>query len=287
MGGTAGPGRPPVGPRVKREDINCGMVHHLAFCCLLLAAMLVFAPAARADAPVIAAASDLQFALVDIAEAFEAETGEPVELTFGSSGNFARQIRQGAPYQMYLSADERFVLDLHADGLTRDDGVLYALGRIVIFTPRSSPLAADGRLDDLAAALADGRITRFAIANPEHAPYGLAAEQALRHRGLWEAVSPTLVLGENVSQAAQFAATGNTDGGIIAYSLALAPRVAARGAYDLIPEAWHAPLRQRMVLLENAGPVAERFYGYLQTPPARDILRRHGFELPEEGTLND
>src|SRR5690606_4231267 len=124
---------------------------------------------------------DLQFALVEIAEAFEAETGEPVELTFGSSGNFARQIRQGAPYEMYLSADERLVLDLHANGFTRDDGVLYALGRIVIFTPHGSALAADGSLGDLAAALEEGRVTRFAIANQEHAPYGMAAEQALRH----------------------------------------------------------------------------------------------------------
>jgi molybdate transport system substrate-binding protein len=285
MGGVARHGRPPVGPRVKREDVNWNVVQRLALCCALIAATVALIPltAARADAPVIAAASDLQFALVEIAEAFQAETGEPVELTFGSSGNFARQIRQGAPYQMYLSADERFVLDLHADGFTRDDGVLYALGRIVIFAPHGAPLAADGRLDDLAAALGEGRVTRFAIANPEHAPYGMAAEQALRHRSLWEAVAPTLVLGENVSQAAQFAATGNAQGGIIAYSLALAPQVAARGDYDLIPEDWHAPLRQRMALLENAGPVAERFYGYLQTPPARDVLRRFGFELPEEG----
>jgi molybdate transport system substrate-binding protein len=254
--------------------------------CVLLAALLAFAPAARANTPVIAAASDLQFALADIAEAFQAETGQRVELAFGSSGNFARQIRQGAPYQMYLSADERFVLDLHSDGFTRDEGALYALGRIVIFTPHGSPLEADGNLDDLAAALVEGRVTRFAIANPEHAPYGMAAEQALRHRGLWDAITPTLVLGENVSQAAQFAATGNTQGGIIAYSLALSPRVAARGAFDLIPEAWHAPLRQRMALLDNAGPVAERFYGYLQAPPARDVLRRFGFELPEEESRN-
>jgi molybdate transport system substrate-binding protein len=285
MGGAARDGRPPVGPRVKREDVNWSMVQRLALCCVLLAAALAFSPltVARADAPVIAAASDLQFALVEIAEAFETEIGEPVQLTFGSSGNFARQIRQGAPFQMYLSADERFVLDLHTDGLTRDEGVLYAVGRIVLFTPHGAPLAADGQLDDLAAALEAGRVTRFAIANPEHAPYGMAAEQALRHRGLWEAITPTLVFGENVSQAAQFAATGNTDGGIIAYSLALSPQVAARGAYDLIPEAWHAPLRQRMVLLDDAGPVAERFHAYLQTPPARDILRRFGFELPGEG----
>jgi molybdate transport system substrate-binding protein len=238
---------------------------------------------ARADAPVIAAASDLQFALAEIADAFEAETGQPVELSFGSSGNFARQIRQGAPYQMYLAADEGFVLDLHADGFTRDEGVLYALGRIVIFAPHGSALEPDSRLDGLAAALDQGRVARFAIANPEHAPYGLAAEQALRHRGLWEAVQPKLVLGENVSQAAQFAATGDTAGGIIAYSLALAPPVAARGDHALIPEAWHSPLRQRMVLLGDAGPVAERFYRYLQEPPARAILRHYGFALPGEG----
>ncbi|MFW6076211.1 MAG: molybdate ABC transporter substrate-binding protein [Hyphomicrobiales bacterium] len=252
---------------------------------VLLVAVLALSSlsGARAEGPVVAAASDLQFALQEIAAAFESDTGQAVELTFGSSGNFARQIRQGAPYHMYMSADERFVLDLHDDGLTRDEGALYALGRIVIFTPHGSPLAPDGKLDDLAAALDAGRVTRFAIANPEHAPYGMAAEDALRRRGLWEALAPALVLGENVAQAAQFAASGNTQGGIIAHSLALAPQVAARGAFALIPEDWHAPLRQRMVLLNDAGPVAERFYRHLRTPPAQDVLRRHGFALPGEG----
>ncbi len=260
---------------------------------MVFAATLCLTPSpsvsqARAEAPLIAAASDLQFALEEIAAAFESETGEAVELSFGSSGNFARQIRQGAPYQMYLSADERFVLDLHKDGFTRGEGVLYALGRIVIFTPHGSPLEADGNLVDLASALVEGRVTRFAIANPEHAPYGMAAEQALRNRGLWEAITPRLVFGENVSQAAQFAASGNAQGGIIAYSLALAPRVAARGSFALIPEAWHSPLSQRMVLLTIAGPVAERFYRHLQTPPAREILRRYGFAVPSgEGPLHD
>jgi len=254
---------------------------------VLLAAVLslgLMSGLGAADAPVIAAAADLQFALREVAAAFESETGEPVALSFGSSGNFARQIRQGAPYQLYLAADESFVRDLHKDGFTRDEGVIYGLGRIAIFAPHGSPLEPDSALDGLAAALEAGRVTRFAIANPEHAPYGVRAEEALRHRGLWDAVAPTLVLGENVSQAAQFAATGNTEGGIIAYSLALAPRVAARGAYALIPEAWHSPLSQRMALLQNAGPVAERFYHYLQTPPARQILRRHGFTLPGEGS---
>ncbi len=239
-------------------------------------------PGHAAEAPVVAAASDLQFAIEEIARAFTAATGDTVRLSFGSSGNFARQIRQGAPFAMYLSADEAFVLDLHRDGFTRDEGELYAIGRIVVITPHGSPLQADAELADLEAALADGRITRFAIANPEHAPYGRAAMQALQHKGLWEAIEPRLVLGENVSQAAQFATSGDAEGGIIAYSLALAPQVAALGSHQLIPDDWHEPLRQRMVLLKGAGPVAERFYAYVQEPAARAILRRYGFVLPGE-----
>ena len=240
---------------------------------------------ARADdPPVIAGAADLQFALEEIASAFQADTGLAISLSMGSSGNFARQIRQGAPFEMYLSADEDYVLDLPRDGFTRDDGELYAVGRIVLITPHGSPLAADGSLEDLAAALADGRLTRFAIANPEHAPYGRRAEEALQHQGLWDAIEPRLVLGENVSQAAQFATSADTQGGIIAYSLALAPRVAALGRYGLIPEAWHSPLRQRMVLLKDAGPVAERFYAYVQQPAARTIFRKYGFVLPGESS---
>jgi molybdate transport system substrate-binding protein len=234
------------------------------------------------EAPVIAAASDLQFAVEKIAATFSSETGATVRLAFGSSGNFARQVRQGAPFELYLSADEDYVLELARDGFTRDEGTLYAIGRIVMMAPHGSPLEADGTLASLAAALDEGRITRFAIANPDHAPYGKRTEEALRHKGLWDAVRPRLVLGENVSQAAQFALSGNAEGGIIAYSLALAPQLAARGRFELIPEDWHAPLRQRMVLLKDAGPVAERFYEYLQQPAARQILAQYGFVLPVE-----
>jgi molybdate transport system substrate-binding protein len=235
-----------------------------------------------AEAPTIAAAADLQFALTDLAAAFTAETGLEVKLTFGSSGNFATQIRQGAPFEMYLSADESYVLDLAKEGFTRDDGALYAVGRIVIMVPHGSPLEADGALEDLRAALADGRIQKFAIANPEHAPYGRRAEEALRHAGLWEAIEERLVLGENVSQAAQFATSGSTQGGIIAYSLALSPQVSALGSYALIPAEWHEPLRQRMVLLKGAGPTAERLFAYVQEPASRAIFRKYGFVLPGE-----
>ncbi len=242
----------------------------------------VSAGARAEEGPVIAAASDLQFALEEIAAAFAANSGQKVRLSFGSSGNFARQIRQGAPIEMFLSADEDYVLALARDGFTRDQGTLYAIGRIALVVPHGSPLKADGTLADLKAALRDGRLVKFAIANPEHAPYGKRAAEALRHQGLWDAIASKLVYGENVTQAAQFAMSGNAQGGIIAYSLALSPRISALGAYALIPEDWHAPLRQRMVLLKNAGLAAEHFYAYVQQPAARAIFQQYGFALPGE-----
>jgi molybdate transport system substrate-binding protein len=249
---------------------------------VVLALSVAWPAAAAEEPPTIAAASDLQFALTEVAAAFTAETGLEVKLTFGSSGNFARQIRQGAPFQMYLAADEDYVLDLVKDGFTRDQGEPYALGRIVIIVPHGSQLRPDGSLEDLRAALADGRVQKFAIANPEHAPYGRRAEEALRHAGLWDAIEDRLVLGENVSQAAQFATSGSAEGGIVAYSLALSPKVSALGAFELIPHAWHDPLRQRMALLKDAGPTAERFFAFVQRPAARAIMRRYGFALPGE-----
>src|SRR5690606_10153931 len=165
---------------------------------------------------------------------------------------------------------------------TRDDGALYAVGRIVIIVPHGSPLESDGTLEGLAAALADGRVQKFAIANPEHAPYGRRAEEALRHAGLWEAIKDKLVLGENVSQAAQFAASGNAEGGIIAYSLALSPNVGKLGPFALIPDTWHEPLRQRMALVQGAGETARMFYAFMQGERARAIMRRYGFVLPGE-----
>ncbi|MGY6704509.1 molybdate ABC transporter substrate-binding protein [Roseinatronobacter sp.] len=236
---------------------------------------------AQQAAPVVAAASDLQFAVSEIAAAFQAETGMSVRLSMGSTGNFARQIREGAPFQIFMAADEQFIADLHAEGFTRDAGDLYALGRVVIMVPNGSALTPDGQLDHLAEMLAAGDINRFAIANPDHAPYGMRAREALVHRGIWDDLQPVLVQGENVSQAAQFALSGNADGGILAYSLALAPQIGPRGTYALIPDDWHAPLRQRMVLLNDAGPVAQAFYDYMMQPAAREIMERYGFTLPE------
>ncbi len=266
----------------KRSSVTTtGLRWALIWCVATVALTQLSGRAYAQKTPVVAAASDLNFALTEIAEQFARDGNPRVEIVFGSSGTLTRQIRDGAPFDMFLSADESFVEELAKAGLTRDGGTLYAVGRIVLFAPIGSPLNPRDGLDGLARLVASGRVTRFAIANPEHAPYGRAAEAALRRRGLWNDLQPRLVLGENISQAAQFATTGNAVGGIIAYSLALAPNLKDRGTYALIPDADHAPLRQRMVLLKRAGPVVERFYRYLQEAPARASLERYGFALPK------
>lgn len=234
------------------------------------------------EIPLVAAASDLQSALREVAQAFHSDTGRKVEIVFGSSGNMSAQIRQGAPFQILLSADEKYVFDLAKSGLTRDEGRLYALGRIALFVPNHSRLQADAQLAGLRAALEAGKIERFAIANPSHAPYGRAAREALRKAGIWEPLQDRIILGENVSQAAQFAASANASGGIIAYSLALTPALKKAGKHVLIRQDWHAPLRQRMVLTSKAGTVAAAFYAYLQQDKARAILERNGFAIPQQ-----
>ncbi len=254
--------------------------------CLLAGWLLIAGAVASAQpAPAIAAASDLKFALDEIAETFRKDTGQQLRISYGSSGNFARQIAQDAPFELFLSADESYVFQLAEQNHTPDRGLLYAIGRIVLFAPNGSPLKPDAQLTDLRAAASDGRIVRFAIANPEHAPYGRAAKQALQSAGLWDVLRPRLVMGENVSQSAQFAASGSAQGGIFAYSLVLAPAFGARGQYVLIPDKLHQPLRQRMVLTRKAGPTARVFYDYLQQSAARAVFKRHGFALPGE-TLN-
>lgn len=248
------------------------------------AVLLLAPPALAADRPVVAAAASVQFALEEAAAAFADASGQQVRLSFGSSGNLRTQILQGAPFEIFLSADEEQVLALHREGRTEDEGQIYALGGLVLVAPHGSPVAVDEGLEGLREAVEAGEVRHFAIANPEHAPYGVAAVEALEHAGLKEQVEPLLVYGENVAQAAQFALSGSAQGGITAYSLALSPEVSVRGSYALIPEDWHHPLRQRMALLTDAGPVAREFYGFLRSEAAGEIFARHGFVRPAQGS---
>ena len=225
-------------------------------------------------------AANLNSAMTEIAEAFARERGTKVDLVFGASGMFTRQIRDGAPFELFLAADEEFPNQLTKAGLTRDAGIVYATGRLVLFAPTGSALTVDPQLDGLKQLVKSGKVSRFTIANPEVAPYGRAAEAVLRKHGLWDAIRPQLVLGDSISQAAQFATTGNAVGGLIAYSLVLAPGFGDRGKYAVIPETDHPPLRQRMVLLKQAGPIAEQFYTYVQAETAKTILRKHGYGVP-------
>jgi molybdate transport system substrate-binding protein len=250
----------------------------------LLALGISFPARAQPGKPVrVAAASDLKFALSLVLARFQSETGQLVQASFGSSGSFARQIQQGLPVDLFMSADEALVFQLADAGLTRQDeaapgaerGALYATGRIALYLPRSSSIVLDSGLKGLQAQWP--QVRKFAIANPEHAPYGRAAREALQQLGLWELVLPKLVLGENISQATQFVATGAAQAGITALSLALAPEVAQSGRHIALPASLHAPLRQRMVLLKSATPAAAALYDYLQSEAARGIFRRYGF----------
>ena len=245
-------------------------------------ATVTAAPARDGQAVRVAAAADLRFALDEIATAFERDTGHRLKITYGSTGNFAQQIRAGAPFHLFLAADERYIHALAADGLTRNEGALYALGRLALLVPAGSFSGNAPTLAEVSSRLAASPQLRLAIPNPDHAPYGERARDVLQHQQLWETLQTRLVLGENASQAAQFALSGNTIGGITAWSLALAPPIAALADSALIPAAWHRPLQQRMALLQGSPPGAERLYRYMRSHPAQQVLLRHGFSLPPD-----
>lgn len=248
----------------------------------LLLAGCVWSGALHAAPPTIAAAADLKFALDEVLAGYRAAGGGEVQATYGSSGNFYTQLRHGAPFAIFMSADESLVQKLAGEGLTRDAGHLYAVGRLVLFAPRGAPFTPDAACDDLRRALAAGRIDKFAIANPEHAPYGRAAQDALTALGVWAALEPHLVRGDNVAQAAQFTLSGAAQGGVFALSLALVPAFTAAGTYVLLPASLHAPLRQRMVLMRGANADAEALYAYLRSPAAQAVFARYGFTVPAD-----
>ncbi len=244
---------------------------------LLLCGWLLSAPVI-AGAPIVAAASSLQFALEEAAAQFTQQTGHTLRLNFGSSGNFRRQIAQGAPFELFLSADEGFVQALYDEGYVDNAGVIYARGRLAWVQPagrysvpsEQAPLVG---VQEAITAWEEGQRLRIAIASPEHAPYGMAARDVLQKAGLWEASEPLRVQGENVSQAMQFALSDEARGGLVAYSLAVAPALAERSEAVLMPETWHTPLRQRMVLTPQAGEVAQAFYEWLQQADAKVQIR--------------
>ena len=243
--------------------------------------ILLFSPLlTAADVPVIAAAASIKFALQDIAEAFHQDTGRRIRISYSSSGNLTRQIQQGGPFELFISANASYIEQLYQQHKTQGPGVTFALGRLVLLTPKNSTLLLDQQLSAVKASIQAGQLQHVAIANPVHAPYGVAAREALQKQGLWELVQPHLVLGENAAQAAQFTSSGSAQVGLISYSLALAPALQIKTRFLLLPGNLHQPLQQSMVLLNKAGDTAKLFFSFLQQDKARSILSRYGYSAP-------
>jgi len=227
----------------------------------------------------IAAAADLKFALDEIVVSFKRNhPAAQIETIYGSSGKFSTQIRQGAPYDIYFSADIAYPRALKAEGFAAAKVQPYAVGRIVLW----SPVRDAGQM--MLADLTDSSIRKIAIANPKHAPYGKRAEEALKAAGVWEKVEPKLVYGENVGQALQFVQTGNAQVGIIALSLALSPELAKQGNYVLISDKLHQPLEQGFIITRRAADnkLAQVFARFVASKEALAIMTRYGFILPNE-----
>jgi molybdate transport system substrate-binding protein len=246
---------------------------------LVLLALLFTDPYARAQTVKVAAAADLKFAMTELASQFEKQSGARLDVTYGSSGNFLTQIQNGAPFDLFFSADSDYPKKLEVAGLA-EPGTLreYAVGRIVIWTPRDSGV-------DAAKAgwqsLLDQRVKKIAIANPEHAPYGRAAVAAMKKAGVYEQVKDKLVYGENISQAAEFVQSGNAQAGIVALSLAVSPAMRNGNKWE-IPADSYPPIKQAVVMLKASKnkDAARQFLDCVSGPKGREILQRFGFTAP-------
>lgn len=246
----------------------------LAFVGLLFGGMQ-----AQAEVLRVAAASNLKFVLADIEAQYRQHTRQVTEFSYGSSVQLARQIQQGLPVQLFISADEAQVAWLAQAGLTRDAGQRYAMGRLAMVSPKGSGIALGKGPQAALQALRPG--DKLAMANPQLAPYGQAAQEMLQKLGVWERVRSQVVLGDNVGQATQFVLSGAAPLGLTAYSLTLAPEAADKLQVWPVPESLHAPLPQRLVLLKGAGPQAQAFRDYLLGPASRALWEKHGYALPQ------
>jgi len=234
----------------------------------------------------VAAAADLTFAFKDVAAQFEQQTGSKIKLTYGSSGNFFAQIQNGAPFDLFFSADIGYPEKLEAAGLVEPGTIYeYASGKIVMWVPNASQLDLSRGL----ATLLDPGIRKIAIANPQHAPYGVAAVAAMRHAAVYAKIKSKLVLGENISQTAQFVQSGNADVGILALSLALAPAMKNAGRYVEIPATDYPLIIQAAVILKSSRnkELANQFMKFIKQPDTVALMARYGFSIPKDSAADN
>lgn len=253
------------------------------FCCALLILCLSIVPKSRAQSAnelTVAAAADLSSALKDIGDRFEKKTGIHLKLSFGASGAMTQQIENGAPFDMFFSADMDYPRQLARDGQA-DSATLYqyAVGKLVLWVPADSALDVAHKGVNV---LLDPSVRKISIANPQHAPYGRAAVEALKHAGLYKRLADKIVMGENVSQAAQFAESGNAQAGFVALAHAVAPAMQGKGKYWEVPSDYYAPLAQGVVAISRSPHKKEaaQLLEYIKTKPAAETFQKYGFTLP-------
>ncbi|MGB8063020.1 MAG: molybdate ABC transporter substrate-binding protein [Candidatus Sulfotelmatobacter sp.] len=245
---------------------------------ILFLAVVFICEFCAAQSITVAAAADLQFAMQDVAAGFHKETGKEVKVIYGSSGSFFQQIQNGAPFDMFFSANLDYAKRLESSGLTAPGSYYqYARGKIVVWVPNDSKINIDSGLKSLV----DPAVKKIAVANPQHAPYGQAAVAAMRSEGVYEKVKDKLVLGENISQTASFVVSGAADVGVLALSLALSPNLKDKGRYAEIPVAAYPPIEQACVILNSPKDkeTAKQFLSYIKTAAVGATLKRYGFEV--------
>jgi len=229
----------------------------------------------------VAAAADLQFAMQEVGTRFQQESGKTVKLIYGSSGNFAQQLQNGAPFDMFFSANLDYPRQLEAAGLTVPGTFYqYAIGKIVVWVPNDSKLDLSSGLK----ALLNPSIKKIAIANPQHAPYGKAAVAAMQKENIYDQVKDKFVLGENISQTASFVASGSAEVGIIALSLALSPNIKDKGRYAEVVAGDYPAIEQACVIMRSSKnkDIAQQFLKFIQSPPIRELFKKYGFAIPNQ-----
>lgn len=233
-----------------------------------------------AGSPTVAAAASLRYALDEIAKRYENDTGKSVKITYGATGNLVHQIEAGAPFEALFAADDASVMKLAKAGKTEGEHIVFARGELSVAAPKGSPVAVDADLEGLKVALAAGKVKHIAIANPETAPYGRAAQETLTKAELWAQVQPLLVIGQNIGQTAAFISTGAAEVGFIAQSLAISKEIAPKIDAAVVPGASHQPIDHGMAVIKDASPEAKAFADFVRGPRGREVLEASGFSVP-------
>lgn len=249
---------------------------------IALVAVIFISEFCAAQSVTVAAAADLQYAMQDVAAKFQKQTGTEVKLIYGSSGNFFQQLQNGAPFDIFFSANLDYPKKLQTAGLTEPDSYYeYARGKIAVWVTKDSTLDVSSGLR----VLLNPSIKKIAVANPQHAPYGQAAVAAMQKEGIYDKVKDKFVLGENISQTASFVMSGSADVGIVALSLALSPNMKDKGRYVVVSAGDYPPIEQACVILSSSKnkDAARKFLAFIKTPAVADTLKRYGFDVQSPG----